>query len=145
MPGGEAAPMTPRGTPQEAAGEGGVPDAAVPEVGDTAMDGGPGGEETAQDVEMDFVGSLKTEGEIGRLEPSVDDAASSMILQQIGSLGRSYRREARQGARKLVSEIYSPPRVTEMIRKAKMRHIMPGFALDITVNDPLLGNTPTYK
>ncbi len=133
--------MTPRGTPREVTGEEGVADAAVPEDGDIAMDGGgPGtGTGTTGDVEMDFVGSLELENEIGRLEPSVDDVASSMILQQIGSLGRSYRREARQGARKLVSEIYSPPRVTELIRKARMKHLLPGFALDITVNDPLDG------
>jgi hypothetical protein len=79
------------------------------------------------DVSMDFIGSL---------EPSTDDFVSSMLLAQLGSLGRSYKREARRSARVLVSEIYSPPRVTALIRRAKMRHIMPGFALDLTVTDP---------
>ncbi len=88
---------------------------------------------------MDFVGSFELEDGIGKLEPSIDDAASDMILQQIGSLGRSYRREVRQSARKLVSEIYSAPRITKMIRQSKLRHILPGFAFDITVNDPLDG------
>ncbi len=69
----------------------------------------------------------------------IDDVVSGLILQQAGSLGRSYRREVRQSARKLVSEIYSPPRVTNMIRQSRLGHILPGFAFDITVNDPLDG------
>ena len=92
-----------------------------------------------RDVEMDFVGDLAVEDTLGSVEPSADDIASTLILQQLGSLGRSYRREARQGSRALVSEIYPPPRVTELIRRAGMKHVMPGFALDITVNDPLDG------
>ena len=131
--------MTPRGAPQEVAGEESTGSASIPEVGDAAMDGGPGGEEIQQDVEMDFIGAMKAQEEIGRLEPSVDDVVSNLILQQIGSLGRSYRREARQGVKKLVSEIYSPPRVTEMIMESKMKHILPGFSLDITADDPMDG------
>ncbi len=137
VPGGEAAPMTPRGTPQEITGDNGIEDAAVPEVGDAAMGGGPGDGEASHDVEMDFVGSVEPEGELGKLEPSVDDVISNLILRQIGSSGRSYKREGRHGARKLVSEIYSPPRVTKLIRQTRLRHILPGFAFDITVNDPL--------
>ena len=37
-----------------------------------------------------------------------------------------------------VSEIYSPPRVTEELRRKPWtwRSLVPGFALDLTVNDP---------
>jgi len=41
-----------------------------------------------------------------------------------------------------VSEIYSPPRVTQLLREMRarrtkqVRHIMPGFAFDLTTNDP---------
>ena len=56
-------------------------------------------------------------------------------MQQLGSVGRSYRREKRGGFKRLVSEIYSPPRVTAELRKRKSRHLLPGFALDFTVID----------
>ena len=41
-------------------------------------------------------------------------------------------------AKATVSEIYSPPRVTEELRRRPWtwRSLIPGFALDLTVNDP---------
>ncbi len=36
----------------------------------------------------------------------------------------------------MVSEIYSPPRVTKLIKEMRPKHLLPGFALDITVDDP---------
>ena len=36
----------------------------------------------------------------------------------------------------LVSEIYSPPRVTAEIRRCGFKHIGAGLALDLTVSDP---------
>ena len=39
-----------------------------------------------------------------------------------------------------MSEMYSPPRVTEELRRSRkekqFQHLIPGFALDLTVNDP---------
>ena len=35
-----------------------------------------------------------------------------------------------------VAEIYSPPRVTKLIEQVRSKHILPGFAFDITVVDP---------
>ncbi len=131
VPGGEAAPATPRGTPQQVHG-----DAAATEGDDQAMEEDTRG---GGDIDMDFIGSLEVEGDLGRLEPSAEDYASQLLLCQLGSLGRCYRREARKTAKVFVSEIYSPPRITEMIRKSKARHLLPGFALDITVNDPADG------
>ena len=81
-------------------------------------------------MEMGFVGSL---------EPSRDDFVSELMLQQINGVGRSYVRERRQAARKIVSEIYSPPRVTAEIRRGRWKHLAPGVALDLTVVDPLDG------
>ncbi len=138
VPGGEAAPMTPRGTPQEVSGNGGLEDAmvpedaAVPEVGDEVMDHNG----ASVDVEMDFVGSMELEDGLGKLEPSIDDVISGLILQQMGSAGRSYKRERRQTTRRILSEIYSPPRVTKLIQQSRHRHVLPGYAFDITVNDP---------
>ncbi len=53
-------------------------------------------------------------GFIGSLEPveSDRDFISEMLLAQLGSCGRSYRREAQKAGRKIISEMFSPPRVT---------------------------------
>ncbi len=139
VPGGEAAPVTPRGTPPVTDDSGGAEDtrgdsAAVPEVGDEAM----GDEDRSEeyDVDMDFIGNLEAHDHLGSIEPTVDDFVSGLLLQQLGSLGRSYKREARKSSKALVSEIYSPPRVTQLLRHCRSRHVLPGFAFDITVNDP---------
>ena len=75
---------------------------------DVAMGGGHedivGG---ALDMDMGFIGSL---------QPSLDDCVAELLLAQLGA-GRRYVREHRQGARKIISEIYSPPRITKEIVK----------------------------
>ena len=94
-------------------------------------------EHVAHEVEQNFIGSLDhSKGDLGSLEPSVDDVVAQLLVAQMGSTSRSLRREQRAGARRIVSEIYSPARVTKMIRDRKMRHILPGFSFDVTVNDP---------
>ena len=93
-----------------------------------------GGDE--QDVEMDFCGELNLMSDLGQLEPTFQDRVSELLLNQLGSVGKSYRKDARKAGKKIVSEIYSPPRVTDLIRKMRSRHVMPGFAFDITVVDP---------
>ena len=90
----------------------------------------------SQDVEMEFCGELNLMSELGQLEPSFNDHVSELLLNQLGSSGKSFRREARNAGKKIVSEIYSPPRVTDLIRRIKSRHLLPGFALDLTVVDP---------
>ncbi len=88
------------------------------------------------DVEMEFVGNCELIDNLGSLEPSIDDVISSIFLQELGASAGKYKRETRRGMKAIVSEIYSPPRITEMIRKSKCRYVLPGVALDITVNDP---------
>ena len=68
--------------------------------------------------------------------PIVDDAIAELLVAQTGSAGRPRLREQRTGFLRIVSEIYSPARVTQMIRYRKVRHAMPGSAFDIAVNDP---------
>ncbi len=141
VPGGEAAPVTPRGTPQvvddreentieDIFGDGGV----ATEAHDEAMEADAAAE--GYDVEMDFVGNIESHDHLGSVEPSTDDFISGLLLAQLGSIGRRYKREARKTAKVLVSEIYSPPRVTKLLRQVRSRHVLPGFAFDITVNDP---------
>ena len=95
-----------------------------------------GGQENANgDIEMDFVGNINASQGLGSLEPSFDDEVSDMLLAEMGSSGRIQRKDGRKAVRKLVSEIYSPPRVTELLRRTRSRHLMAGFALDLTVTD----------
>lgn len=90
-------------------------------------DDGPNAAGEAGDVDMGFVGLLR---------PSCDDLVAELLIQQINGVGKSYVRERRQACRKIVSEIYSPPRVTKEIQRGRWRHLAPGFALDLTVSDP---------
>ena len=59
-----------------------------------------------------------------------------MARLRINGGGRSFRRERQAAVRKIVSEVYSPPRVTQEIKNGKWKHFAPGLALDITVVDP---------
>ena len=86
-----------------------------------------------QDDDMGFAGF------IGSLEPTQDDEIAEMLLTQLGA-GRSYARERRQALQKfIVSEVYSPPRITKEIEEGRWKHLVPGFALDLTVVDPFDG------
>ncbi len=58
------------------------------------------------------------------------------MLLQLGVQSKSYRREARKAYNRIVSEIYSPPRVTRMIANLPSTKLLPGYAFDVTVNDP---------
>ena len=98
--------------------------------GDVAMDtsGNDGDvESTSGDADMGFLGSL---------EPRPSDIVSEMMLMQLGSTGNAYKRETRRALKQLVSEIYSPPRITAELRRRRRRWLLPGFALDLTVMDP---------
>ena len=53
----------------------------------------------------------------------------------LGADARSYRREAVNRLRAVVSEVYSPPRVSQVARRFPRLGIMPGLALDLTGND----------
>ena len=75
-------------------------------------------------------------GYIGCLVPDEDDFVSELLLTTLVSPGRSYARKRRAACRRIVSEVYSPPRVTAEIQRAKHPHLVAGFAFDITTVDP---------
>ena len=59
-------------------------------------------------------------------------------MQIVGTLGGNvikYRRERGRALRAVLSEIYSPPRVTAMAKVCPLYGILPGFALDLTTTD----------
>jgi hypothetical protein len=99
--------------------------AMQPEQGDEQM--GHQEQEESGDTDMGYVGSL---------EPAFDDFVSEMLLMSLASSGRKYGRETRAAHRRIVSEVYSPPRVTAEIKKGRHPHLVPGFAFDLTVCDP---------
>ena len=68
-----------------------------------------------------------------------DDAQEdevTAILAVLGGDPKSHRREKKQAVRRLVSEIYSPPRVTAMLKRMTNHGLTPGLAMDLTTNDP---------
>ena len=75
-------------------------------------------------------------GYIGSLEPQAGDFASELILMSLGSSGRRYARETRAACRRIVSEVYSPPRVTAELKRQRHKHLVAGLALDVTMVDP---------
>ena len=46
-----------------------------------------------------------------------------------------YKREQSRAVKAIVSEVYSPPRVTAAIKLFPERRLIPGFALDLTTAD----------
>ena len=54
----------------------------------------------------------------------------------LGADSKSFLREKRQAVRRLVSDIHSPPRVTDMRRHMSDHDLTPGLALDLTTLDP---------
>ena len=84
----------------------------------------------------DFVGSFNVANALGIPEPNFGDEVPSLLLSQVGSSGRSYRREGCTAARRIASDVFSPPRITKMIRDNRSRHMLPGHACDVTTVDP---------
>ena len=64
----------------------------------------------------------------------VDDEVLCLV-QQLGVCPGQYKREQKRGMRALISEVYSPPRVTKLINGLPSLGLAPGFALDLTVID----------
>ena len=73
---------------------------------------------------------------LGRLADDASDEVSNLILEHLAFTGRSHERERRSAFRHVVSEIYSPPRVTLELMRGRFKHLSPGLAFDLTVNDP---------
>ena len=83
-----------------------------------------------QDDDIGFAGFIRS------LEPTKDDEIAEMLLTQLGA-GRSYTRERLQAIQKfIVSEVYSSPRTTKDLRDGRWKHLVLGFAVDHTVEDP---------
>ena len=58
------------------------------------------------------------------------------LLGMLGAHTGAFKRENRKAYNRIVSEIYSPPRVTRMASSLPSLKVLPGYAFDITTNDP---------
>jgi hypothetical protein len=63
------------------------------------------------------------------------DDIPMFLLSQLACDSRSHRRETRQAFQRVVSEVYSPPRVTGYLGEHPRKHLGAGFALDLTTQD----------
>ena len=64
-----------------------------------------------------------------------DEPISLFLMSQLACDTRSYHRERRQAYNRVVSEVYSPPRVSGYFARNPQKYLGPGFALDLTTND----------
>ena len=67
-----------------------------------------------------------------RIEIAEHDREIIGIVKSLGGDGGKYRRERKRAIRQVVSEIYSPPRVTAAAKLLPELRLIPGFALDLT-------------
>ncbi len=67
----------------------------------------------------------------------VEDANDEIMLflvEQLGGHGHQFARDRKRAFKRIVSEIYSPPRITGIMRHGGL--LQPGVALDLTTVDP---------
>ena len=57
------------------------------------------------------------------------------LVRNLGGNANSYRTERGRAIRAVISEIYSPPRVSAVAKMCPSFSILTGFALDLTTND----------
>ena len=57
------------------------------------------------------------------------------LIRQLGGCTAKYKRERGKAMGAIISEIYSPPRVSAVAKLCPSFGILPGFALDLTTHD----------
>ena len=83
------------------------------------------------------MGELKRR--IGMVQETLVEKEQATMVEVLALLGadpKSFRRERKQAVRRVVTEIYSPPRVTEMLNHMSNHKLTPGLAFDLTTLDP---------
>ena len=141
VPGGERAPQTPQAQEErpkwaDMEDQESAPAEEEPE-GDAPMSDEDGGEATPvgspnvpEDVMIDEILQLvtdETREQINEINVEILN-----VISELGAGGRAYMRERKAKLRAIVSEIYSPPRVTKYAKLLPSLGIAPGFAIDLT-------------
>ena len=57
------------------------------------------------------------------------------MIRALGGNSQKYKRDRAKALRAAISQVYSPPRVTAATKLLPELRLIPGFALDLTVND----------
>ena len=68
-------------------------------------------------------------------EIQILDREIMKLIEELGGNSKQYARERRRHVNRIVSEIYSPPRVTAAIKMMPELGMLPGFAMDLTTTD----------
>ena len=74
----------------------------------------------AVDMEFNSINFFKNDDEV------------MWMFDQLGSDTRSHRRDGKQGFRKMITEMWSPPRVTSMASRLPELGLIPGLAMNLT-------------
>ena len=69
----------------------------------------------------------------------LQDEVTALVLNTLAGGTRAYARERRSAVKKLVCEVFSPPRLTNLLSKFPSQYLAPGFSLDLTCVDPADG------
>ena len=80
------------------------------------------------------------EMDLGHLDEIVEFA----ILNCLAVDDRAFKRERKRAYRRVISELYSPPRVTRELSCMPNALLVPGYALDLTTLDPHDGGHGTF-
>ena len=121
-----------------------APATPVPPM-DAAMDEDfPGGQLPGPSEHMQAPGGCGIDATMGDAQDGGDECMGIVryedecldIMEVMGCQGQAYRRETRRAMKRVITEIYSPPRVTHMASLLPNYKLLPGFAFDISCADP---------
>ena len=94
-----------------------------------------GDDDGANEESMD-VDVVEEKPHFGGDDLNGSDVELEVMLMSLGAGPKNFRRERKTAYNRMVSEIYSPPRVTEMVEAMPELKLIPGMAWDITGVDP---------
>ena len=78
---------------------------------------------------------LRVHGKVDLEELQAEEREILKIIREMGGSSRRYMREQRKQTRWLLTEVYSPPRVTACAKLMPSFRIAPGLAMDLTTVD----------
>ena len=97
----------------------------------------PRGSDSEVEMDMGMVGLLETcSGHQEAKELVTRDAEEILkLVRDLGGSVSAYKRERNTAMKGIVSEIYSPPKITKTIKMMPSSEVLAGFALDLTTCD----------
>ena len=90
---------------------------------------------SVEQEECDLKELMRTLTRDAKAEVSKVNAEILSVVRALGGNPQRYKRERSRAVRAIVSEVYSPPRVTAATKLLPELRLIPGFALDLTTSD----------